>query len=141
MVVLSNTLIFLIGNVHFFKELKTLHKWIHIRLKFKFIVNNFYRKHFPKKDDHNLASTLSKKESSKELEIGRLSSTWENHRKYWWWDRKLKIFHIWIKHVHDISFLAIDEVIIDKSWIKTMKEELSRFEKNHVWNLVSNPHS
>jgi len=32
----------------------------------------------------------------------------------------------------------INEVIIDDSWIEAMKEELSQFERNKVWNLVPN---
>ena len=31
---------------------------------------------------------------------------------------------------------SINEAIIDESWTKAMKEELSQFERNKVWNLV-----
>jgi len=33
----------------------------------------------------------------------------------------------------------IKEAICEESWIKAMKEELSQFEKNEVWTLVSKP--
>ena len=33
---------------------------------------------------------------------------------------------------------SINEAIIDESWIEAMKEELSQFERNKVWNLVPN---
>jgi len=33
----------------------------------------------------------------------------------------------------------IHEAICEESWAKAMKEELSQFEKNEVWNLVSKP--
>ncbi|XP_039686973.1 bromodomain-containing protein DDB_G0278469-like [Medicago truncatula] len=33
---------------------------------------------------------------------------------------------------------SINEAIIDDSWIEAMKEELSQFERNKVWNLVPN---
>ena len=33
----------------------------------------------------------------------------------------------------------IQEAICEESWVKAMKEELSQFEKNKVWNLVSKP--
>jgi len=33
---------------------------------------------------------------------------------------------------------SINEAIIDDSWIEAMKEELSQFERNNVWNLVPN---
>jgi len=33
---------------------------------------------------------------------------------------------------------SINEAIIDESWIDAMKEELSQFERNKVWNLVPN---
>jgi len=33
----------------------------------------------------------------------------------------------------------IHEVICEELWVKAMKEELSQFEKNEVWNLVSKP--
>jgi len=33
---------------------------------------------------------------------------------------------------------SINEEIIDDSWVEAMKEELSQFERNKVWNLVPN---
>ncbi|RHN44923.1 hypothetical protein MtrunA17_Chr7g0224641 [Medicago truncatula] len=33
---------------------------------------------------------------------------------------------------------SINEAIIDDSWIEAMKEELSQYERNKVWNLVPN---
>ncbi|XP_039683064.1 uncharacterized protein [Medicago truncatula] len=36
---------------------------------------------------------------------------------------------------------SINEAIIDDSWIEAMKEELSQFERNKVWNLVPNNQS
>jgi len=33
---------------------------------------------------------------------------------------------------------SINEAIIDDLWIKAMKEELSQFERNKVWNLIPN---
>jgi len=33
---------------------------------------------------------------------------------------------------------SIKEAIVDDSWIEAMKEELSQFERNKVWNLVPN---
>jgi len=32
----------------------------------------------------------------------------------------------------------INEAIIDDSWIEAMKDKLSQFERNTVWNLVPN---
>jgi len=36
---------------------------------------------------------------------------------------------------------SINEAIIDDSWIEAIKEELSQFERNKVWNLVPNNQS
>jgi len=33
---------------------------------------------------------------------------------------------------------SINEAIIDESWIEAMKDELSQFERNKVWNLFPN---
>jgi len=33
----------------------------------------------------------------------------------------------------------IQEAICEESWVIAMKEELSQFEKNEVWNLVPKP--
>ena len=41
------------------------------------------------------------------------------------------ISHIEPKH--------IQEAICEESWVIAMKEELSQFEKNEVWNLVPKP--
>ena len=41
------------------------------------------------------------------------------------------ISHIEPRNVH--------EAICEESWVKAMKEELTQFEKNEVWNLVSKP--
>jgi len=36
---------------------------------------------------------------------------------------------------------SINEAIGDDSWIEAMKEELSQFERNKVWNLIPNNQS
>ena len=60
--------------------------------------------------------------------IGSLDGEIENWRSFIYeWNMSM------ISHSKPKSF---DDVIIDESWIKTMKEELFKFGKNQVWNLV-----
>jgi len=39
--------------------------------------------------------------------------------------------------ISQIEPKSINEAITDQSWIEAMTEELSQFERNKVWNLVS----
>jgi len=97
---------------------------------------------FQKKDDRNLASTsqnLAKSwrlvdYHSHEKIIGSLVDKIEN-RRYFRCESNMSM----ISHYEPKS---IDDAIIDESRIKIIKEEwLSKFDKNQVWNLVSNRHS
>ena len=39
----------------------------------------------------------------------------------------------------EIQLECVDEALQDQSWTDAMKEELNRFEKSKVWNLVPLP--
>ena len=41
--------------------------------------------------------------------------------------------------ISEIQLESVGEALQDQSWIEAMKEELSQFEKNKVWNLVPLP--
>ncbi|KAK2388390.1 putative mitochondrial protein [Trifolium repens] len=53
--------------------------------------------------------------------------------------RSLQIIENNLGLISQLEPKTIDEAILDESWIEAMKEELSQFERNEVWNLVPLP--
>ncbi|WJX46324.1 hypothetical protein P8452_33139 [Trifolium repens] len=53
--------------------------------------------------------------------------------------RSLQIIENNLGLISQLEPRTIDEAIIDESWVEAMKEELSQFERNEVWNLVPLP--